>query len=114
MSNRGTLEKLLIKAFTHADYSGSPYDEFESFGSCQCGVGPTEHRPKLEASIFPGACVCRPVDRKEVKANQAAEKAMHQEWIAHGRARRGVRITHERGKRSPRRQEKPNKKYTLA
>ena len=31
MSNRGTLEKLLIKAFTHADYSGSPYDEFESF-----------------------------------------------------------------------------------
>lgn len=31
MSNRGTLEKLLIKAFTKADYSGPSYDEFESF-----------------------------------------------------------------------------------
>ena len=54
--------------------------EFESFVSLQGGVDPTEHRPKLDAPIFPGACVCRRVDRKEVKANQAAEKAMQQEW----------------------------------
>ncbi len=31
MDDRGTLEKLLIKAYTHADYSGTPFDEFESF-----------------------------------------------------------------------------------
>ena len=43
-------------------------------------VDPTEHRPKLETSIVPGACACRLVDRKQVKANQVAEKAMQQEW----------------------------------
>jgi Contractile injection system tube protein len=31
MSDRGTLEKLLIKAYEKADYSGSPVAEFESF-----------------------------------------------------------------------------------
>jgi hypothetical protein len=39
-----------------------------------------KHREKLEPPIFPGAGVCRPVDRKEVKANPAAEKAIQQEW----------------------------------
>ena len=42
-------------------------------------VDPTEHRPKLDASMVPGACVCRRVDRKEVKANQVTEKATQQE-----------------------------------
>ena len=55
-------------------------DEFEAYGPHQCGVGPTEHRPKLEASIFPGAGVCRRVDRTDIKANQAAEKAINQGW----------------------------------
>lgn len=31
MSTRGTLEKLLIKAYESADYSGSPTGQFESF-----------------------------------------------------------------------------------
>ena len=31
MTARGTLEKLLIKAYEKADYSGSPVSEFESF-----------------------------------------------------------------------------------
>ena len=38
------------------------------------------HRGKLEPPIVPGACVCRPVDRTEVKSNPAAEKAIQQEW----------------------------------
>jgi hypothetical protein len=54
--------------------------EFESYASFQCGVDPTEHRPKLDIPMIPGACACRLVDRKEVKANQAAERAIQQEW----------------------------------
>ena len=44
------------------------------------GAVPMTHREKLDPSIFPGACVCRPVDRKEVKAKPAADKAIQQEW----------------------------------
>jgi hypothetical protein len=54
--------------------------EFESFVFVQRGVDPTEHRPKLESPIFPGACACRLVGRKEVKADQAAETAIQHEW----------------------------------
>ena len=53
--------------------------EFESYTSYPGGVDPTEHRPKLDLPMIPGACVCRPVDRKEVKANPAAERAIQQE-----------------------------------
>ncbi len=31
MSNRGTLEKLLIRAYTHADYSGAPVGEYQAY-----------------------------------------------------------------------------------
>ena len=55
-------------------------DEFESFVYLQCAVDPAEHRHRLESPICPGACACRPVDRKEVKASQAAEEAIQQEW----------------------------------
>jgi hypothetical protein len=44
------------------------------------GAFPVTHRAKLEPIFFPGACVCRPVDRKEVSANPAATKAIQQEW----------------------------------
>jgi hypothetical protein len=44
------------------------------------GAFPVKHREKLEPTFFPGACVCRPVDRKEVSANPAATKAIQQEW----------------------------------
>ena len=44
------------------------------------GAFPMSHREKLERPIFPGACVCRPVDRKEVKAKPAADQAIQQEW----------------------------------
>ena len=48
-------------------------DGFESFGSRQCGVDPAERRNKLESPISPGARACRLVDRKEIRANQAAD-----------------------------------------
>ena len=54
--------------------------EFESHNILSCGVDPTEHRPKLDLPLILGACACRPVDRKEVKANQAAERATQQGW----------------------------------
>jgi hypothetical protein len=54
--------------------------EFEGYSYPASGAFPMSHREKLEPPIFPGACVCRPVDRKEVKANPAAEKAIQQEW----------------------------------
>ena len=54
--------------------------EFEGYSYPASGAFPMSHREKLEPPIFPGACVCRPVDRKEVKANPAAEKATQQEW----------------------------------
>jgi hypothetical protein len=44
------------------------------------GAFPVKHREKLESTFFPGACVCRPVDRKEVSANPAATKAIQQVW----------------------------------
>ena len=31
MSNRGTLEKLLIRAYSHADYSGAPVGEYQAY-----------------------------------------------------------------------------------
>ena len=41
---------------------------------------PMSHREKHGPPIFPGACVCRPVDRKEVKAKPTADMAIQQEW----------------------------------
>ena len=48
--------------------------ELESHNALTCAVEPTEHRHKLEYPLILGACVCRPVDRKGIQANQLAEK----------------------------------------
>ena len=68
-------------------FSNHWVQELGSLWSRQSGVDPTEHRPTLESPIFPGACVCRPVDRKEIQTNRAAAKATQQEW-GHLRPRR--------------------------
>ena len=44
------------------------------------GLAPRSTGPSSTPHIFLGACVCRPVGRKEIKANQAAGKASQQEW----------------------------------
>jgi len=59
------------------------------------GAFPVTHREKLEPTFFPGACVCRPVDRKEVSANPAATKATQQEWDR-------LRARHAWGENNPR------------
>ena len=88
-------------------------DELESFGSFQRGVGPTEHRPKLEPSTSQGRVFVGPLIAKKPRRIGLPRRPYSKSGIAYGPARLGVRTTQESGKMLPGRRGRPMKKFSL-